>query len=154
MYNPTVRGWIACYGHVYRTQQRPTHRRIDAYVIRWARRKYRRMVHWTKGGEGLVRPAPPDDAEALRSLATMSWQRPNIGSRVTREGHARFWERPGVKLPRATRRSRTLSGKQNPTRDPRTRENCWPQAAGPEPDSENLQVIKQMATGWGTRIRT
>jgi hypothetical protein len=33
----------------------------------------------------------------------MSWQRPDIGSRVTREGHARFWERPGVKFPRATR---------------------------------------------------
>src|SRR2546429_8797312 len=36
----------------------------------------------------------------------MSWQRPNIGSRVTREGHARFWERPAVRLLRATRQSR------------------------------------------------
>jgi hypothetical protein len=34
----------------------------------------------------------------------MPWQRPNIGSRVTREGHARFWERLGVRLPWATRR--------------------------------------------------
>ena len=33
----------------------------------------------------------------------MSWQRPNIGSRVNREGHARFWERPEVKFLRATR---------------------------------------------------
>src|ERR1700748_3061409 len=33
----------------------------------------------------------------------MSWQRPNIGSRVTREGHARFWERPEVRFLRATR---------------------------------------------------
>jgi len=31
-------------------------------------------------------------------------QRPNIGSRVTREGHARFWERPEVQFLRATRR--------------------------------------------------
>src|SRR5215469_7241030 len=31
-------------------------------------------------------------------------QRSNIGSRVTREGHARFWERPEVKFLRATRR--------------------------------------------------
>ena len=29
----------------------------------------------------------------------------NIGSRVTREGHARFWERPEVKFLRATRRT-------------------------------------------------
>ena len=35
----------------------------------------------------------------------MSWQRPNIGSRVTREGHARFWERPEVKFLRATRQA-------------------------------------------------
>jgi hypothetical protein len=33
----------------------------------------------------------------------MSWQRQNIGSRVNREVHARFWERLGVKLVRATR---------------------------------------------------
>ena len=39
----------------------------------------------------------------------MSWQRPNIGSRVTREGHARFWERPEVKFLRATRQTRRLS---------------------------------------------
>jgi hypothetical protein len=50
-----------------------------------------------------VRPVAPGDTEALCSLAFMPWQRPNIGSRVTREGHARFWERPRVKLPRATR---------------------------------------------------
>jgi hypothetical protein len=34
--------------------------------------------------------------------------RPNIGSRVTREGHARFWERPEVKFLRATLRLRRL----------------------------------------------
>jgi len=49
MYNPTIRGWIAYYSHFYRTQLRPTLKRIDAYVIRWARRKYKRMVHRTKG---------------------------------------------------------------------------------------------------------
>jgi hypothetical protein len=36
----------------------------------------------------------------------MSWQRLSIGSRVTREGHARFWERLGVRVPRATRQLR------------------------------------------------
>ena len=50
MYNSKVRGWITYYSHFYRTQLRPTLRRIDAYVIRWARRKYKRMVHQTKGG--------------------------------------------------------------------------------------------------------
>ncbi len=49
MYNAKIRGWITYYSHFYRTQLRPTLRRIDAYVIRWARRKYKRMVHQTKG---------------------------------------------------------------------------------------------------------
>ena len=103
MYNPCIRGWITYYSHFYRTQLRPTLKRIDAYVIRWARRKFKRMAPPDQGREGLVRPAAPREPDALRPLATMSWQRPNIGSRVTREGHARFWERLGVKLPRATR---------------------------------------------------
>src|ERR1700756_1839624 len=50
--------------------------------------------------------AAPCQPHALRSLGTMSWQRLNIGSRVTREGHARFWERPEVKFLGATRQSR------------------------------------------------
>jgi RNA-directed DNA polymerase len=49
MYNPCIRGWIGYYGHFYKTQLRPTLRRIDAYVIRWARRKFKRMRHRTKG---------------------------------------------------------------------------------------------------------
>jgi hypothetical protein len=35
----------------------------------------------------------------------MSWQRPDIGSRVNQEVHARFWERPEVKFLRATRQN-------------------------------------------------
>jgi RNA-directed DNA polymerase len=50
MYNPCIRGWITYYGHFYKTQLRPTLKRIDAYVIRWARRKFKRMRHQTKGG--------------------------------------------------------------------------------------------------------
>src|SRR5262249_3267104 len=59
-----------------------------------------------QGSAGLVRPVTPGDTKTLCSLASMPWQRPNIGSRVTREGHARFWERTGLKLPRATRQKR------------------------------------------------
>jgi hypothetical protein len=42
------------------------------------------------------REEPVDEAKPFT-------QRPNIGSRVTREGHARFWERPEVQFLRATR---------------------------------------------------
>ena len=34
--------------HFYKTQLRPT-KRIDAYLIRWSRRKFRRLRHQTKG---------------------------------------------------------------------------------------------------------
>jgi hypothetical protein len=33
----------------YKTQLRPTLKRIDAYVIKWARPKFKRMRHQTKG---------------------------------------------------------------------------------------------------------
>jgi RNA-directed DNA polymerase len=49
LYNPCVRGWIGYYSHFYPTQLRPTLIRIDAYVIRWARRKFKRMRHQSRG---------------------------------------------------------------------------------------------------------
>ena len=49
MYNPYIQGWINYYGNFYRTQLRPTLKRIDLYVIRWARRKFKRLRHQTKG---------------------------------------------------------------------------------------------------------
>jgi type IV secretion system protein TrbB len=42
-------GSVTYYSHFYSTRLRPTLKRIDAYVIRWARRKFKRMVHQTKG---------------------------------------------------------------------------------------------------------
>src|SRR5450631_2783118 len=82
-------------------QLRPTLKRIDAYVIRWARQEFKRLLHQTKGArdwfDRLRRANPTFFAH------WPLWQRPNIGSRVTREGHARFWESPEVKFLRATR---------------------------------------------------
>jgi RNA-directed DNA polymerase len=49
IYNPVIRGWIGYYSNFYRTQLRPTLKRIDLYVIRWVRRKFKRFVHRTKG---------------------------------------------------------------------------------------------------------
>lgn len=47
--NPFVRGWINYFGSFYRTKLRPTLKRIDLYVIRWARRKFKRLRRKTKG---------------------------------------------------------------------------------------------------------
>jgi hypothetical protein len=41
--------WSIFGGNFYRTQLRPTLKRIDLYVIRWARRKFKRLRRKTKG---------------------------------------------------------------------------------------------------------
>src|SRR5680860_721028 len=41
--NPIVRGWMQYYGAFYRTALRPLLQRINAYLMRWLRKKYRRL---------------------------------------------------------------------------------------------------------------
>ncbi|WP_431775324.1 group II intron maturase-specific domain-containing protein [Streptomyces cucumeris] len=42
--NPIVAGWIAYYGRFHRTQLNPLLTRINAYLVRWARRKFKRLA--------------------------------------------------------------------------------------------------------------
>jgi len=48
IYNPYIRGWINYYGQFYRKQLRPTLLRLDTYLVRWARWKFKRLRrrHW------------------------------------------------------------------------------------------------------------
>jgi RNA-directed DNA polymerase len=41
--NPAVRGWIGYYGRFYKSGLYSTLRRINDYLLRWARRKYKRL---------------------------------------------------------------------------------------------------------------
>ncbi|WKX08770.1 group II intron reverse transcriptase/maturase [Streptomyces sp. NL15-2K] len=59
--NPVVSGWMTYYGRFYRSQLYPLLRRINTYLMRWARKKYKRLrgykrfrAWWT----GLVQRAP------------------------------------------------------------------------------------------------
>ena len=54
MYNPCIRLWINYYSHFYKTQLRPTLKRIDLYVIRWARRQVQAVASQDQGGARLV----------------------------------------------------------------------------------------------------
>jgi hypothetical protein len=102
MYNPCIRGWIIYYSHFYKTQLRPTLKRIDAYVIRWARRKFKGCATRPRVQEiGLTGSAVPIQHSSLIGRYVMATAEHR--SRVNREVHARFWERPEVKLLRATR---------------------------------------------------
>jgi group II intron reverse transcriptase/maturase len=46
--NPIVRGWMQYYGAFYRTALYPLLLRINAYLMRWIRRKYRRLRSFKK----------------------------------------------------------------------------------------------------------
>jgi RNA-directed DNA polymerase len=46
--NPIVRGWMQYYGRFYRTEMHPLLKRINTYLMRWARKKYRRLRGFKK----------------------------------------------------------------------------------------------------------
>lgn len=43
IYGPYIRGWIHYYSHFYKAELYPTLRRIDAHLVRWIRRKFKRF---------------------------------------------------------------------------------------------------------------
>jgi RNA-directed DNA polymerase len=62
MFNPYIRGWINYYSHFYKSAMYPTLRRIDAFLVRWARRKFKRLRQRPKGARDwlarVVRTSP------------------------------------------------------------------------------------------------
>ena len=78
IYNPYIQGWINYYGQFYRKQLRPTLMRIDTYLIRWARWKFKRLRGRPKGArDWLVR--------VRRANPTLfsHWRFFNVGSRTS-----------------------------------------------------------------------
>lgn len=56
--NPVVRGWMNYYGRFYRSKLHPLLKRINGYLVRWARKKYRRLAGFKRvkrWWDGLVR---------------------------------------------------------------------------------------------------
>jgi RNA-directed DNA polymerase len=45
MFNPVVRGWINYYGRFYKSQLYGVLRHLDQSLIRWVRRKYKKLTH-------------------------------------------------------------------------------------------------------------
>ena len=46
--NPIVRGWMQYYGAFYRSALYPLLQRINAYLVRWIRKKYKRLQAFTR----------------------------------------------------------------------------------------------------------
>jgi hypothetical protein len=76
MYNPCIRGWISYYGHFYKTQLRPTLKRIDAYVIRWARDYATRPKAQEIGLTGYAVPTPRSSSIGHYVMATAEHREP------------------------------------------------------------------------------
>jgi RNA-directed DNA polymerase len=49
--NPIVRGWMQYYGAFYHSALQPLLRRINSYLVRWIRRKYKRLAGFNKSKE-------------------------------------------------------------------------------------------------------
>jgi RNA-directed DNA polymerase len=59
--NPAIRGWMSYYGRYYRTGLDGLLKRINTYLVRWARRKFRRLRSFNKAKRwwnGLLRRQP------------------------------------------------------------------------------------------------
>lgn len=49
MFNPYIRGWINYYSHFYKSALYPTLLRIDAHLLRWVQRKFKRFRQRPRG---------------------------------------------------------------------------------------------------------
>ena len=62
MFNPYIRGWINYYSHFYKSALYPTLLRIDAALLRWARRKFKRLRQQPRGARNwlarVIRTSP------------------------------------------------------------------------------------------------
>jgi RNA-directed DNA polymerase len=78
IYNPYIQGWINYYGQFYRKQLRPTLLRIDTYLIRWARWKFKRLRRRHKGAREWL-------ARVRRANPTLfsHWRFLYVGSRTS-----------------------------------------------------------------------
>jgi len=58
MFNKVVQGWINYYGRFYKSRLYPLLRRMNEYLVRWAKRKYKRLHgHTRRAKRWLVRVA-------------------------------------------------------------------------------------------------
>lgn len=58
MFNPVLRGWANYYGRFYPSAMRPLWRHVNAYLVRWMRRKYKQLAkHLIRASRALGRLA-------------------------------------------------------------------------------------------------
>ena len=68
--NPIVRGWMNYYGKFYRSEMFGLLQRINTYLVRWARKKFKRLRSF-KRCQTLVERAPEREPELFAHWAWM-----------------------------------------------------------------------------------
>ncbi len=91
--NAIVLGWMTYRGRFYRTEMIPLLKRINTYLMRWARKKYKRLRGFKRLKAWWIRVTQRDPVPTRLDGKTG----------VTGDCHAPFCGGPGARFPRATR---------------------------------------------------
>ena len=84
MFNKVVQGWINYYGRFYKSMLYPLLRRINEYLVRWARRKYKRLERHDRRAQTMADTRRKTRADPVCALAIgRSARRLDNGSRVS-----------------------------------------------------------------------
>ncbi|WP_400589703.1 group II intron maturase-specific domain-containing protein [Pseudomonas aeruginosa] len=67
-FNPTIRGWINYYGRFYKSQLHPVFGQIDYAIVRWTKRKCKRLGGKLQAGDRVAKARSCVVAKALCSL--------------------------------------------------------------------------------------
>ncbi len=108
--NPIVRGWMKYYGAFYRSALYPLLARINAYLMRWIRKKYKRLRAKKKAlrcWRRIVQRCPRMFAHWAWATGPLSGDQDDK-SPVTGDCHARICGSPGVKSPGLPDADRTM----------------------------------------------
>jgi len=83
MFNPYIRGWINYYGHFYKSALYPTIRRVDVFLLRWARRKFKRFRQRPKATRDWLARVVRSSPELFAHWTLLYGQGLNAGSRMS-----------------------------------------------------------------------
>ncbi len=104
--NPIVRGWMQYYGAFYRSALCQLLSRINAHLVRWIRKKYKRLRAERKPssvGGGSSHGTPVCSRTGYGCPRSRASGDQEDKSPVTGDCHAGICGSPGVRFPRATR---------------------------------------------------
>jgi len=97
-------GWIQYYGRFYKSALYPVLRHFDGLLVRWAMRKNRRLATVVEQNIGWAALRGVSQECLPSGICWACVPRPDDGSRMSGDVHARVLQSPGAAIPPATHR--------------------------------------------------